>query len=598
MAQVPGLGLDQSQLADVINQQYKGYSQKQRNQMMQSAAASPDNWTALTQQSNQQAQQPSEFLGAGRQTDIPRVSQNGEVFAAVSPDQFSEYSSTMPEFGKNEFAPTYENEQAKYYNSKDLSKVNTLAGAYDYLKKINPLRTKTETWDNITAPDLTQGWKEMQGATDEYGNTSPSTWTRQVQDTPLTYTDFMDQYGATPSGGWTDANTKGNGLTALFNKNGRGPLQQWMKDESFLPKFSLLGSGSAEDMQKGFNVLQHMSPQNIGEFWSLSPDVQKGMLANPAAALQQMRATANPANKDWLSVGAEGGLRDISNWEWNNQRGLTTTPGSYMQIHDENNGLLGSFNAFMNKVDPINGAVENAVGKTLGYDNGLDMVRQIGEPVGNLAGAIFSGGIPWGSIVAGADNVSTGNDEALLGNVINGLVSYGGSQVSLGGTGGAPVETAVGSSGAAANSMSGSAGGVFGSGVSLGSTAANQAAQGMLMNAGSNYARTGDLENALKAAAFSTASGAAGNWLGNATQGQLGEIGSKALGGAASGGLNSLFSGNSPVNGSLFGAMSGGLHGFLNSTDRSNKTYNQKQNIDNKNIAQTATNLAKLFVKK
>ena len=34
MAQVPGLGLDQSQLADVINQQYKGYSQKQRNQML------------------------------------------------------------------------------------------------------------------------------------------------------------------------------------------------------------------------------------------------------------------------------------------------------------------------------------------------------------------------------------------------------------------------------------------------------------------------------------------------------------------------------------------------------------------------------------
>lgn len=41
MAQVPGLGLDQSQLADIINQQYKGYSQKQRNQMMQSAAATP-----------------------------------------------------------------------------------------------------------------------------------------------------------------------------------------------------------------------------------------------------------------------------------------------------------------------------------------------------------------------------------------------------------------------------------------------------------------------------------------------------------------------------------------------------------------------------
>ena len=118
------------------------------------------------------------------------------------------------------------------------------------------------------------------------------------------------------------------------------------------------------------------------------------------------------------------------------------------------------------------------------------------------------------------------------------------------------------------------------------------------MNAGANYARTGDLENALKAAAFSTASGAAGNWLGSATASGLGEIGSKALGGAASGGLNSLFSKNSPVAGSLFGAMSGGLHGFLNSTDRSNNTYNREQDIKNRNTAQTATKLARLFMKK
>ena len=75
---IPGLGLDQSQLADVINQQYKGYSQKQRNQMMQSAAATPDNWSAITQQANQTATQPTEFLGAGRTSDIPTVSQNGQ----------------------------------------------------------------------------------------------------------------------------------------------------------------------------------------------------------------------------------------------------------------------------------------------------------------------------------------------------------------------------------------------------------------------------------------------------------------------------------------------------------------------------------------
>lgn len=561
MAQVPGLGLDQSQLADVINQQYKGYSQKQRNQMMQAAAATPDNWGAITQQANKTATQPTEYLGAGRTSDIPQVYKDGERYAAIDHNTFNSYSAEMPEFGQGEFAPTYTNAQAKYYNRQDLSKLNNLAGVYDYLKKINPLRTKTETWTpsaeqlasrkpwdySPLRPDPSLGYQEVLGGVDEFGNALPSTWTRQVQDTPLTYTDFMNQYGATPAGGWTDANTKGVGLSSILNGNkNNNPLQQWMTDPSFLPKFSLLGSGSPEDMQKGFNILQRMSPQNIGEFWSLSPEVQRGMLANPAAALQQMRATANPANGDWLSVGAEGGFSGFDAYTWDANKGLTVDPSRYIQIDDSNNGLLGSL--------------------------GLDGLRGVVEPIGNLAGAIWSGGIPWGSIVAGADNISTGNDEAILGNVINGIGSYAGAN--------------VGSNG------------VMGTNMSLGSAAANSAANNMIINAGANYARTGDLENALKAAAFSTASGAAGNWLGSATAGDLGEIASKALGGAASGGLNSLFTKNSPIEGSLFGAMSGGLHGFLNSTDRSNNTYNKQQDTKNRQTAQAATKLAKLFTKK
>lgn len=587
MAQVPGLGLDQSQLADVINQQYKGYSQKQRNQMMQSAAATPDNWGAITQQANKTATQPTEFLGAGRTSDIPNVSYNGERYAAISPDQYQQFESKMPEFGKGEFSPNYTNAQATYYNSTGLGKLNQLSNVYDYLGKINPQRTKTETWtpsaeqlasrklwDNSPlAPDPSLGYKEVLGGVDENGNNIPSTWTRQVQDTPLTYTDFMNQYGATPEGGWTDANTKRSGLSSILNRNkNSNPLQQWMKDPSFLPKFSLLGSGSQEDMQKGFNILQRMSPQNIHEFWYLDPATQRGMLEHPGAALQQMKATANPANHDWLSLGAEGGFSSMDAFKWDPEKGLTVDPSRYIQIDDSNNGLLGSFNSFMNKVDPLNGAIENTVGKALGYDSGLDMVRGIGEPVGNLAGFLFSGGIPWGSIVMAADNISTGNDEALLGNVINGVGSYAGAN--------------VGSNG------------VMGTNMSLGSAAANSTANNMILNAGANYARTGDLETALKSAAFSTAAGSAGNWLGNATRSSLGEVGSKALGGAASGGLNSLFSKNSPVAGSLFGAMSGGLHGFLNSTDRSNNTYNREQDTKNRNTAQTATKLARLFTRK
>lgn len=544
MAQVPGLGLDQSQLADVINQQYKGYSQKQRNQMMQSAATTPDNWGAITQQANKTATQPTEFLGAGRTSDIPNVSYNGERYTPISPDQYQQFESKMPEFGKGEFSPNYTNEQASYYNSTGLGKLNQLSNVYDYIGKINPQRNGTGT-------------------------------------TPFTYTDFMNQYGATPAGGWSDANTKNyntvpkylDGLRPNPEYSREKPvLQRWQDDASYLPNFSLYGSGSPEDIQRGFNVLQRMSPQNIGEFWGLSPTTQKGMLENPGVALQQMRSLANPANGDWLSIGAEGGFRDINAYNWDAARGLTTDRSQYMNIDDSNSGLLGSLNEVIQKVDPLNYIVEKGVANLLGYDSGLDMVRGVGEPIGNLAGAIFSGGVPWGSIVMAADNISTGNDKALMGNLISGVGSYAGAN--------------VGSSG------------VMGTNMSLGSAAANSAANNMIINAGANYARTGDLENALKAAAFSTAAGSAGNWLGSTTASNLGEIGSKALGGAASGGLNSLFTKNSPIEGSLFGAMSGGLHGFLNSTDRSNNTYNREQDTKNRNTAQNVTKLARLFTRK
>lgn len=506
MAQVPGLGLDQAQLADVINQQYKGYSQKQRNQMMQAAAASPDNWGAITQQANKTATQPTEFLGAGRTDNIPTVSQNGQRLTG--------------------------------YDDSNLSSLYNMNSGYrdtpfDYIDSAGKGYYTTDTQNRIesSAPNFLSG---LFGA---YNNPSGN---------------YYDPRGVS-AGGYYFADPWG--FSHSVSKAGPN---KYFVSENTLNEHTRSGTA---DTWFSLNPNADLSGLQYGQFQG-----QNGLFFDPT--------------KTNLSS--------------------LLTPGRNNSAYAEkkSGGLLGSLNEVIQKVDPLNYIVEKGVANLLGYDSGLDMIRSIGEPIGNLAGVLFSGGIPWGSIVMATDNISTGNDEALLGNVINGLVSYGGSQISLGGTGGAPVGTAVSSTGSAANSMSGSAGGIFGSGVSLGSTAANQAAQAMLMNAVANYARTGDLENALKAAAFSTASGAAGNWLGSATASGLGEIGSKALGGAASGGLNSLFTKNSPIEGSLFGAMSGGLHGFLNSTDRSNNTYNKQQDIKNRQTAQAATKLAKLFTKK
>lgn len=270
--------------------------------------------------------------------------------------------------------------------------------------------------------------------------------------------------------------------------------------------------------------------------------------------------------------------------KYNNKEGLFFNPNktniSSLLTPQRNNsayaekksgGILGPLNQLMNKVDPINGWVENTVGKGLGFDSGLDMVRQIGEPIGNIAGMYFTG-VPIGSLVMGAENASTGNWDAVGNNALNALITYAGSNI--------PTDS------------------VAGIGYSLGSSTANNAANSFLINAVTNYARTGDLGNALKSSAFSTAASLGGNWLSSNLNGSLGEIGSKALGGAASGGLNSLFTKNNPIQGSLFGGMSGGLHGFLNSTDRSNSTLNKEQDMKNKNTAQSVTKLAKLFTRK
>lgn len=480
MAQVPGLGLDQSQLADVINQQYKGYSQKQRNQMMQSAAATPDNWASITNQANQTATQPSEFLGAGRTSDIPSVSMDGQKLTG--------------------------------YDDSNLSSLYNMNSGYkdtpfDYIDSSGKGYYTPETSNRIesSAPNFLSGWF---GA---YNNPSGS---------------YYDPRGVS-AGGYYFADPWG--FSHSLSKVGNN---KYFVSENTLNENTRSGTA---DTWFSLNPNADLSGLQYGQFQG-----QNGLFFDPT--------------KTNLSS--------------------LLTPGRNNSAYAEkkSGGILAPLNQFMNKVDPLNGWIENTVGKAIGYDSGLDMVRNLGEPIGNLAGAIWSGGIPWGSLAMGAENASTGNWDAVGNNAINGLASYAGSNVG--------------------------SGGVMGSDVSLGSAAANSAANNMIINAGANYARTGDLENALRSAAFSTASGAAGNWLGSATASSLGEIGSRALGGAASGGLNSLFTKNSPVEGSLFGAMSGGLHGFLNSTDRSNNTYNKQQDTKNRQTAQAATKLAKLFTKK
>lgn len=284
-----------------------------------------------------QAYQPIGTLGGSNYYSKDDIGKALSGYGAIDTGKWGGYSDSV----RSKFSPVTTIGNQVLIRPEDSGTLRTVLGVEDYLSKLNPLRTK-----------------------------------------PLSYDQFWSEYGATPAGGWSDANTKNyNAVPKYLDGFQPNPeyssekpiLQRWQDDTSYLPNFSLYGSGSPEDIQRGFNVLQRMSPQNIGEFWGLSPAAQKGMLENPGVALQQMRSLANPANGDWLSIGAEGGFRDINAYNWDAARGLTADRSQYMTIDDSNSGLFGSAFGFLDpildKIDPLHNFAQNLVTKGLGFDS-------------------------------------------------------------------------------------------------------------------------------------------------------------------------------------------------------------------------------------
>lgn len=136
-------------------------------------------------------------------------------------------------------------------------------------------------------------------------------------------------------------------------------------------------------------------------------------------------------------------------------------------------------------------------------------------------------------------------------------------------------------------------GGIFGTGVDIGNVYANQLAENILKNA----ATGGDIKKSTLGSLFGMASGTMGNQVSSMLSPQLGETVAKMMGGAASGGISSLYNKDSPIAGSLYGAMSGGLHGFLNSTARDQNMFSPLMDTNNRKNAQQITSLAKTLMK-
>lgn len=401
-----------------------------------------------------QAYKPIGTLGGSNYYSKDDIGKALSGYGAIDTGKWGGYSDSV----RSKFSPVTTIGNQVLIRPEEAGALRQVSGVEDYLSKINPLRAKQEVWTPDPAlvaerkwwdstplrPDPSLGYREIQGGVDENGVASASTWVRDVAD-PLSYDQFWSEYGTTPEGGWRDSNTKRS--FNIFNRT-KPVLQRWQDDASYLPNFSLYGSGSPEDIQRGFNVLQRMSPQNIGEFWMLSPAAQKGMLENPGVALQQMRSLANRANGDWLSIGAEGGFRDINAYNWDSAKGLTADRSQYMTIDDSGGGLFGSVFGFLDpildKIDPLHNPAQNLATKWLGFDSQEQALSTIMPMVvdyflpgvgSGLSAANAASMDNWGGVLTGALGAYTGMTGAGLNMTSNAALNQALTKAAISGAG-------------------------------------------------------------------------------------------------------------------------------------------------------------------
>lgn len=594
MAQVPGLGLDQSQLADVINQQYKGYSQKQRNQMMQSAAATPDNWGAITQQANKTATQPTEFLGAGRTDNIPTVSKDGVQWTGYDDAGLQRL------YGMNQnYNPVTSRwtEQVKNPNYVAPDPYAVTQNQYDP----NNMWAYGSTYSSQSEPEYLQVQREQRTPvstdyTDSVGKKyySPETINKIESSAPNFLSGWFGAY-SNPSGNYYDPRGVSAGGYYFADPWGFSHSLSKVGNNKYFVSENTLNentrSGTA-DTWFSLNPNADLSGLQYGQFQG-----QNGLFFDPTKTNLSSLLTPgrnNSAYAEKKSGGFLGGLNNLAEGiaKWTDpvfykSMGGGTDSSLWKDLTNE--GLYGAvFNKLdpiLDKIDPGHNWTQDQITGAIGADSQKEAFNQIAPLV--LAAVTYgvgSGGAAAGSAAGGATTGSMAGSIMQGVQALNSLNSGDFAGAALSGLGAANVNPASAFTGKLTD---------LGMSPDVAKMVGNFG-----VSAASNLMRGQDMNSALASSLFSTASGKAGSEIGKALSPTLGEIGSRAIGGAASGGLNSLFNKNNVVAGSLFGGMSGGLHGFLNSTDRQNKTFSKEQNIKNQQQAQNLTKLARMFVKK
>lgn len=703
---------DQSQIADAINRQKMG-SQRQRREMMRLGETDPNAFSLQNKSFLQQAQQPTEFLGAGRKeitpnTDLSMLSALGGSTQKTNDGQqfyYSDYDLGKASWGTMD-ADDVDLGGGKYSimnNGQNLGTgYKSVQDAARELRLNKTSVTPTKYWSPVdklpdSVYDLPSWYNPIGDYSQDQKIVNPQKLTNSgyrqnvnyvqpeysfgLQPQQSQYEQLIDGFSFNGSNYRTqseaEAARQANASYGLSGNNTRDweVLGQILNYGGVNGTFSdrAIGGNNIADPVKGENVL-----------FGSKPIIYDGKLfgynmkdVDPIMDQWNQQSTSSSGNflkkkttTSW-DVGALGMGREYVNQPWWNQNAIignnsfTLTPD---KIQDNPGWLNKDFferqqGSQTSSSSPLMKKFSMDMGKIAKYTDPIFYKSIGGEKFYNTAAdrgiysAVFDRLDPILDKVDPGHNWTQDQIVGLTGSksqeeafnkvapIVLAAVSYGLGGVGAGAgqaagagsgaTAGAATSGAAASTAAAATSSGASQlisqiaaglnasealrkGDLVGGALSgLGAAGINpmsslskyisdtgvvspgmaRAATNFGLGALGNFSKGMDAKSALASALFSTAGGEAGGALANATRGTLGEIGSKMLGGAASGGISSLYGKNSPIAGSLYGAMSGGLHGFLNSTDMQNKTFNQQANDRNLNLAKNVTGLAKIMLR-
>lgn len=297
-----------------------------------------------------------------------------------------------------------------------------------------------------------------------------------------------------------------------------------------------------------------------GEFKSLNPAVQKAVLNDPSTFLKGQLGFGpkvggqrtglgtvtqdeapyakyavgqnNGGSQDLLSVGAEGGSRDLSKLYWDPKVGLIQAPNNYMAVKD---------NHWLDYAPYIIGALAGGVGLATG--------AMSGAAAGATSGAM-------GGVVSGFESSGGDFGKTVLGGVKGAAVGY------VGGSIGEGLNTAVGFNPTIADATwSAGATPLSGAAVSLGRDTVIGGVKGGF-SSGINGGNIGEgIVGGAKGAGIGSVSSFAPSILpdtGNSTV-------NKIIGGGLKGGVSSAISGGDFAT----GALNGGINSALPSTGNS-----------------------------